>query len=114
MAYSTIFICLLCNISIGFTLCLLVTNSESETYKCCMPDRWGGNLFISSGSSMVPLNWTLYSNGTATFAFDETLEKIFIGMKLVHQSPQIPSYLHVNWTMLYDFKQVGRNEHSYL
>ena len=56
MAYSTIIICLLCSISIGFTLCLLVTNSESETYKCCMPDRWGGNLFISSGSSMVPLN----------------------------------------------------------
>ena len=103
MANQFVIMSLLLSVSLGITFC---TNSESETYECCMPDKWGGTLFISSGSEMVPLNWTLFSNGTAVFAYDAKLGKIFMGMKLFHQSPQIPQILQVNWTMLYDFKKV--------
>ena len=106
MAKQFVLMSLLLCVSLGITLC---TNSESGAYKCCMPDQWGGTLFISSGSEMVPLNWTLFTNGTAVFAYDVELEKLFLGMEMIDQSPQIPQNLHVNWTMLYDFKKVSTN-----
>ena len=106
MAKQFVLMSLLLCVSLGITLC---TNSESGAYKCCMPDQWGGTLFISSGSEMVPLNWTLFTNGTAVFAYDVELEKLFLGMEMIDQSPRIPQNLHVNWTMLYDFKKVSTN-----
>ena len=104
MAGQSILISLMLNVLLGLTLC---SNPESETYKCCMPDQWGGTLFISSGTSIVFFNWTIYTNGTAVFAYDKKLGKLYLGMEVIHHSPQLPQNPHINWTILYDNKKVG-------
>ena len=92
------------SLSIDITLC---SNRQNEEYKCCVPEEWRGTVFLSSGSSLTPMNLTLYTNGTALLAYNIKLDKLYLGMEVIHQSPQLPQPLHTNWTILYDFTKVS-------
>ena len=92
------------SLSIDIALC---SNRQYEDYKCCVSQEWGGTVFLSSGSSLTPMNLTLYTNGTAVLAYDIKLDKLYFGMEAIHQSPQLPQPLHTNWTILYDFTKVS-------
>ena len=104
MAELFILMISLFSLSIDTALC---SNRQNEEFKCCVPEEWEGTAFSSSGSSLTPMNLTLYTNGTAVLAYDIKFDKLYLGMEVIHQSPQLPQPLHANWTILYDFKKVS-------